>query len=86
MSTIVTATEVTGALQRPGVLDAATLAIDEGQRIGLVGRNGLRQNHVLAIACGAAIARQWLDHAPPRIVGQLSFAGFHARPGTRCAW
>ncbi len=40
MSTIITATEVTVRYGERAVLDAATLAIDEGDRIGLVGRNG----------------------------------------------
>jgi ABC transport system ATP-binding/permease protein len=40
MSTIINATEVTVRYNERAVLDAATLAIDEGQRIGLVGRNG----------------------------------------------
>lgn len=40
MSTILNATDVTVRYNDRAVLDAATLAIDEGQRIGLVGRNG----------------------------------------------
>ena len=40
MSTIINATGVTVRYGERAVLDAATLAIDEGQRIGLVGRNG----------------------------------------------
>jgi len=40
MSTIINATEVTVRYNERAILDAATLAIDEGQRIGLVGRNG----------------------------------------------
>lgn len=40
MSTIFNATDVTVRYNHRAILDAATLAIDEGQRIGLVGRNG----------------------------------------------
>jgi len=40
MSTIINATDVTVRYNDRAILDAATLAIDEGQRIGLVGRNG----------------------------------------------
>lgn len=40
MSTILNATNVTVRYNERAVLDAATLAIDEGQRLGLVGRNG----------------------------------------------
>ncbi len=40
MSTILNATEVTVRYGERAILDSATLAIDEGQRIGLVGRNG----------------------------------------------
>jgi ATP-binding cassette subfamily F protein uup len=40
MSTILNATDVTVRYGNRAILDAATLAIDEGQRIGLVGRNG----------------------------------------------
>ena len=36
MSTILTATEITVSYGDRAVLDAATLAIDEGDRIGLV--------------------------------------------------
>jgi len=40
MSTIINATDVTVRYNDRAILDAATLAIDEGQHIGLVGRNG----------------------------------------------
>lgn len=40
MSTIINATDVTVRYGDRAILDSATLAIDEGQRIGLVGRNG----------------------------------------------
>jgi ATP-binding cassette subfamily F protein uup len=40
MSTILNATGVTVRYSDRAILDGATLAIDEGQRIGLVGRNG----------------------------------------------
>ena len=40
MSTIITATDVTIRYGNRAVLDSATLSIEEGDRIGLVGRNG----------------------------------------------
>ena len=40
MSTILNATDVIVRYGTRAILDSATLAIDEGQRIGLVGRNG----------------------------------------------
>ena len=40
MSTLINATEVTVRYNDRAVLDAATLSVEEGQRIGLVGRNG----------------------------------------------
>jgi ATP-binding cassette subfamily F protein uup len=40
MSNLITATEVTVRYNERAVLDAATLGIQEGDRIGLVGRNG----------------------------------------------
>jgi ABC transport system ATP-binding/permease protein len=40
MSTILNATDVTVRYGTRAILDSATLAIEEGQRIGLVGRNG----------------------------------------------
>ena len=40
MSTIINATDVVVRYNDRAILDGATLAIDEGQRIGLVGRNG----------------------------------------------
>jgi ATPase subunit of ABC transporter with duplicated ATPase domains len=49
MSTIINATEVTVRYNERAILDAATLAIDEGQRIGLVGRNGCGKTTFLRI-------------------------------------
>ena len=40
---IASATELTVRYGPHTVLDRATIAIDEGERIGLVGRNGSRQ-------------------------------------------
>jgi len=40
MSTLINASEVTVRYNDRAILNAATLAIDDGQRIGLVGRNG----------------------------------------------
>jgi len=52
MSTIITATEVTVRYGERAVLDAATLAIDEGDRIGLVGRNGCGKTTFLKLLTG----------------------------------
>lgn len=52
MSTIANATEVTMRYGDRAILDAATLAIDEGQRIGLVGRNGCGKTTFLKLLAG----------------------------------
>jgi ATP-binding cassette subfamily F protein uup len=52
MSTSLNATDVTVRYNDRAVLDAATLAIDEGQRIGLVGRNGCGKTTFLKLLAG----------------------------------
>ena len=52
MSTILNATDVTVRYNDRAVLDAATLAIEEGQRIGLVGRNGCGKTTFLKLLAG----------------------------------
>ena len=52
MSTILTATELTVRYNERPVLNGATLGIDEGERIGLVGRNGCGKTTFLRILAG----------------------------------
>src|ERR1035437_5355857 len=52
MSTILTATELTVRYGERAILDGATLAINEGDRIGLVGRNGCGKTTFLRILAG----------------------------------
>jgi ATP-binding cassette subfamily F protein uup len=53
MSTIITATDITVRYGERAVLDSATLAIEEGDRIGLVGRNGCGKTTFLKLLAGA---------------------------------
>src|SRR5216117_1346679 len=52
MPSILTATEITVRYGERAVLDAATLGIEEGDRIGLVGRNGCGKTTFLRILAG----------------------------------
>src|SRR5947207_7731714 len=52
MPSIITATEITVRYGERAVLDAATLGIEEGDRIGLVGRNGCGKSTFLRILAG----------------------------------
>ena len=52
MSTILTATEITVRYGERVVLDRATLAVEEGDRIGLVGRNGCGKTTFLRLLAG----------------------------------
>src|SRR5580765_7367993 len=52
MSSIIIATEITVRYGERAVLDSATLAIDEGERIGLVGRNGCGKTTFLKLLAG----------------------------------
>lgn len=53
MSTILTATDITVRYGQRAVLDSATLAIDEGDHLGLVGRNGCGKTTFLKLLAGA---------------------------------
>src|SRR5438876_8936939 len=52
MPSIITATEITVRYGERAVLDAATLGIEEGDRLGLVGRNGAGKTTFLRILAG----------------------------------
>ena len=52
MSTIVTATDLLVRYNEQIVLSGATLAIEEGDRIGLVGRNGCGKTTLLKVLAG----------------------------------
>src|SRR5580765_1984797 len=52
MPSIITASEITVRYGERAVLDAATLGIEEGDRIGLVGRNGCGKTTFLRILAG----------------------------------
>jgi ABC transport system ATP-binding/permease protein len=52
MSSIITATDITVQYGERAVLDRATLGIEEGDRIGLVGRNGLGKTTLLKALLG----------------------------------
>ena len=52
MSTIISASEVTVRYNERAILDSATLGIQEGDRIGLVGRNGCGKTTFLKLLAG----------------------------------
>src|SRR5580698_4897605 len=52
MSTIISASDVTVRYNERAILDDVTLGIEEGDRIGLVGRNGCGKTTFLKILAG----------------------------------
>ncbi|MGC3961429.1 MAG: ATP-binding cassette domain-containing protein [Verrucomicrobiota bacterium] len=79
MSTILTATDITVRYGTRAVLDSATLAIEEGDRIGLVGRNGCGKTTFLKLLAGVQTPDIGDVTRRSRSGRQLSAAGFHAR-------
>ena len=55
MSTLLTATDLVVRYNEQTVLDGATLAFDEGDRVGLVGRNGCGKTTFLKIIAGLQV-------------------------------
>ena len=55
MSSILTVTDVVVRYNEKSILDRATLGIQEGERIGLVGRNGCGKTTFLKILAGELI-------------------------------
>ena len=81
MPSILTATELTVRYGERAVLDGATLGIEEGDRIGLVGRNGCGKTTFLRILAGLQSPDSGDVTPAARSGRQLSAAGFHARCG-----
>ena len=79
MSAILTASDLVVRYNERNILDAATLGIDEGDRIGLVGRNGCGKTTFLKILAGLQSPDSGEVTGPARSGGELSAAGFHAR-------
>ena len=58
------------------MLDGATIALTEGEHIGLVGRNGSGKSTFLRIAAGVAQPDSGEFTSPPRSRHRLHAAGF----------
>jgi len=79
MSTIISASDVTVRYNERAILDDITLGIQEGDRIGLVGRNGCGKTTFLKILAGLQAPDSGEIFAAARSGRELSAAGFHAR-------
>ena len=85
MSTIISASEVTVRYNEHAILDDVTLGIQEGDRIGLVGRNGCGKTTFLKILAGLQAPDSGEISRQRESGRQLSAAGFHARCGEECS-
>ena len=81
MSTILTATELTVRYHEQVVLNGATLAIEPGERIGLVGRNGCGKTTFAKLAREQKLRERRLDKQAKKDARKHAPADHPERPG-----